>query len=288
MINAEVAKKIKHIEIIARRLLSGSMAGDSRSAIKGSGLEFDQIREYQIGDDVRFIDWNSSARMNTLLVKQYIEERSRTIYVAVDISASSFFGSSAELKSDVMAQLASLLSLVAHYGKDKVGLILFSDEIKKVIPPALGMNHVRVIMQMLFTLELQKNARTNVGVAFEYLAKLKQRDIVAFVLSDFISSNFETPLAAAAYRHEIIAIVCRDKVETQFPNVGFIQMSDVETHASHVFDTRRAKHINAMIHDEYQSKLKALKRRGADILELCPQQEFMGSVIRFFRRRMRY
>ncbi len=288
MINAEVSKKIKHIEIIARRLLSGSMVGDSRSAIKGSGLEFDQIREYQIGDDVRFIDWNSSARMNTLLIKQYIEERSRTIYIAVDISASTFFGSSIESKSDVLAQLASLLSLIAHYGKDKVGLILFTNEIKKVIPPALGMNHVHRIMQELFTLQIDKQAQTNVGVAFEYLAKLKQRDIVAFVLSDFISPDFDKQLGAAAYRHEIIAVVCRDTVETQFPSVGFIQMQDIETKAIQIFDTRNAKKMNAMIHDEYQAQLTTLKKRGTDILLLNPQHEWMGSVVRFFRRRMRY
>src|SRR5665647_3240289 len=146
MISSEILKKIKQIEIYTQRLLTGSLVGDSRSAIKGQGLEFDQLREYQMGDDVRFIDWSSSARMDKLLVKQYIEERNRTVLLAVDVSASTFFSSDQELKNESMAQIASVLALVADYGKDHVGLILFSDEIEEFVPPSAGRMHVRLIM----------------------------------------------------------------------------------------------------------------------------------------------
>ena len=135
MISADVAKRIREIEIYTKRMVSGSLIGDTTSAYKGSGLDFDQLREYQQGDDVRFIDWHSSARADKLLVRQYIEERNRTIILAVDCSASTFFGSQQRLKYDYMAEIAAILALVGNYGKDKVGLLLFSDNIELYIPP---------------------------------------------------------------------------------------------------------------------------------------------------------
>src|SRR5579862_8407903 len=144
MLSPEIIKKIRQIEIATRRLLTGSLVGDSRSAVKGEGFEFDQIRDYQMGDDVRAIDWNSSARMDKLLVKQYIQERNRTVILAVDVSASTLFSSDDALKSDIIAQLASVLALVADYGKDTVSLLLFSDEIELFIPAGRGRQHVRL------------------------------------------------------------------------------------------------------------------------------------------------
>ena len=148
-LSPDVVKKIKHIEICTRRLLSGSFIGENSSAIKGSGLEFDQLREYQQGDDVRFIDWNSSARMNKLLIKQYVEQRSRTIVIAVDVSASANFGTAKENKRDVMAQIGATLSLVAGYAKDNIALLLFTDQVELFIPPGKGRNHMHHIVEQL-------------------------------------------------------------------------------------------------------------------------------------------
>src|SRR3990172_8575591 len=173
-ISPEVRKKIKEIEIHTRRLLRGSMVGDSRSEMKGTGFEFDQIREYSMGDDIRFIDWNASARNNTMLVKQYIEERSRAIFLAVDISASMFLGSGPESKHDIIAQVASVLALVSEAGKDRVGLILFSDEIELYIPPSQGKYHIATIMQELFT-HVPRSKKTDISVVLKKLAALKKR-----------------------------------------------------------------------------------------------------------------
>lgn len=183
-LDKEILQKIKQIEIQTRRLLSGSQVGDYSSAQKGSGFEFDQIREYQVGDDVRFIDWNSSARSNKILVKQYIEERNRTIMLLVDHSESTFFGSSRFLKSQVIAQIASVLALVADYGKDHVGALLFTDEVTSVIPPKRGRQHVREIMGHV--LSTPAAGKTSLTCVLKRLIELQKRDAVVFIISDFM------------------------------------------------------------------------------------------------------
>jgi len=149
-LNADLRRKIRQIEIYTRRLLTSSLVGDSRSAVRGSGFEFDQIREYRAGDDVRFIDWNASARINELLVKEFIEERSRTIILCVDVSLSSFFGSGTADKKQTMAEIASVLALVAGRGKDRIGLMLFSDTVELYVPPMRGLHHTHRLIEHLF------------------------------------------------------------------------------------------------------------------------------------------
>lgn len=289
MINPEALKKIKQLEITTKRLLSGTLMGDDRSAVKGSGLEFDQIREYQLGDDVRFIDWNSSARMNKVLVKQYIEERNRTILLAVDISSSELYASDEHLKRDVLASIAGIITLVADYGKDRVGLILFSDEIELCIPPGKGKKHARIILESLFT-HSPKKVLTDLNIPLAHIAQLKRKDTLLFLISDFIVDNFEQRLAGIIKNYDVVAIRCLDKNEQQFPEVGFLTVQDFETGQSVLIDARKKglTNINNFLESRRITQDKIFKKYGIDSLTLANNQSFMGDLIRFFARRMRY
>lgn len=289
MLSKEVLKKIRHIEIYTRRLLSGSLVGDSRSALKGSGFEFDQIREYQIGDDVRFIDWNSSARMNKILVKQYIEERNRTIIIAVDVSASSFFSSSAVYKYEIQVQIAAVLALVASYGNDCVSLILFSDEIELFIPPNRGSVHTHMILQKLFSYQ-PRGKKTNINVVLKQLAYLKRRDAAVFLISDFITHVFEGYLPVVSRLYDFIVVRCLDKYERYLPSVGLLPVEDIETGKICVINTRKSRSSTmAVFMEQRLSSQQALfKKYGIDCLEILPHKQFIGDIVRFFRRRMVY
>ncbi len=285
MVNKDIAKKIKHIEIYTKRLLSGTLVGDSRSAVKGTGLEFDQIREYQMGDDVRFIDWNACARSGKLLVKQYFEERSRTIVLAVDVSSSSFFSSAHQLKSDVIAQLASVLALVADYGKDYVSLVTFSDEVEIFIPPNRGRNHVRTVMKALFE-QKHKNKTTRISAVLKHLAKMKRKDSIVFLISDFIDQDFEKPLGVVAKMYDLVAIRCLDTNEQTFPAVGFVTIEDAETGEQQVVDAREA--LDSFLKKRLLEQNSLFRKYDVDHLDVSCQRPFIGDIIRFFSRRMRY
>lgn len=289
MISPDVLKKIKQLEIVTKRLLSGTMVGDTRSAVKGSGLEFDQLREYQVGDDTRFIDWNSSVRTNKVLVKQYIEERNRTILLAVDISGSEFYASDQHLKRDVLANIAGIIALVAMYGKDKVGLLLFSDQVEVCIPPAVGQIHTRKILELLFSYE-PKRTNTDLSGPLMHIAQLKKKDTLLFLISDFIVDNFEHRLAGIIKNYEVVAIRCLDKHEQQFPSIGFLNVQDFETGESVLLDTRKkgSAAINQFLESRRVQQDAIFKKYGIDSLTIANNQHFMGDLIRFFARRMRY
>jgi uncharacterized protein (DUF58 family) len=289
MVSKEIAQKIRHIEIYTRRLLSGALVGDNRSAVKGSGFEFDQIRDYQMGDDIRFIDWHSSARMNTMLVKQYVEERNRTIVLAVDVSASRSFSSTHALRSELIAEIASVLALVGDYGKDSVGLLLFSQDVELFIPPATGRKQARIIMEKLFTYQATR-ATTSIKSALTYLAALQRRDAVVFLISDFIDDGFEPLLRVVAKKHDLIALRCLDAHEQTFPDVGFITVQDSETGSECLLDTRRAGAgaLSGFLHKRMVDQSTLFRRCGVDAMDITIGKPFVGDLIRFFRRRMRY
>ncbi len=288
-LSSEVMRKIKEIEMHTQRLLSGCLAGDARSAQKGIGFEFDQLREYQPGDDVRFIDWRGSARSNSLLVKQYIEERSRTVLIAVDVSASSFFSSDELLRSELFAQIGSMLSLVAHYGKDRAGLLLFSDEVECYIPPAQGLTHVRSIMQTLFT-HKPAGQQTNINVALQKILKVRRKDSVIFLLSDFISPAFEQQLRSVSLLNELIAVRYVDVNEKRLPTVGFITVEDMETGSAYLVDmrTKGAAALNQFLHERLENQNKLFRKYGIDVLDVAGNKQFISDIVKFFRRRMRY
>ncbi len=287
MLSPAVLKKIRALEIYTRRLLSSSLVGDSRSALKGSGFEFDQIREYQLGDDVRFIDWNSSARMNKVLVKQYQEERSRTIIIAMDISSSGLFSSCDAMRADVFGQIASVLSLVANYGKDRVGLLLFSDRVDTYIPPQRGIAHVHTIMEKVMGTR-PTQAQTRVASALDHLASLKVRDALVFLISDFIDDGFEKQLRLVAKKYDVVAVSCLDCNERAMPSIGFISVADVETGQECMLDARSGDSISSLLHKRIADQDHIFKRCGVDHLAIELDKPFMADLVKFFRRRMMY
>jgi uncharacterized protein (DUF58 family) len=285
----DVLRTIRQLEIHTKRLLAGQMVGDARSAQKGSGFDFDQIREYQPGDDVRFIDWSATARSGKMLFKQYREDRSRTLILAVDVSGSSFFASARGEKYDLIAQMATVLALVSEYGKDKVSLILFSDEVELFIPPACSHLHTRWIIETLFSYK-PRSTKTNIECVYERLAKLQRNDAMVFVISDFINAESQRFLATVAARYDVVAIRCRDDFERALPALGFITTQDMETGQMITLDLRKRSVARVQKHIEMQtSEQNNLFRRYAiDVLDMQVGRPFMGELVTFFRRRMQY
>lgn len=289
MLSPELLKKIAYIEVYTKRLLSSSMVGDSRSAQKGSGFEFNQIREYQMGDDVRFIDWHASARSNKLLVKEYIEERNRTIIIALDISASMQYSSSLYPKMDVMKQVAAVLTIVAAYGKDRIGLLLYSDDVELFIPPSASNGHSRMVLEKIFNHEPRAKG-TNLGIACERLLSMKSKNSLIILISDFLNDGIDQWVRLLAPAYEILAVRCLDPLERSLPRLGFLTVADIETGQECVLDTRNKKYsrIGSKLETRSADQLKNFKKYGVDYLDLVNNETFVPDVIRFFRRRMSY
>jgi uncharacterized protein (DUF58 family) len=291
MITPELRAQIRHIEIHTRRLLSGLQIGDYSTALKGSGLEFDQLRDYQEGDDVRFIDWNSSVRMNKILVKQYLEERNRTIILIVDTSASVNCGSSIA-KIEVITQIACMLALAAEYGKDCVGLILFSGTVDLYIPPKRGRAHSYELMQALLTYQKKSpsTGSTSLRDALEYMIQRKQRDALAFIISDFIDHTFENVMGVASRLYEIVAVRCLDPLERALPAHGIIMSHDAETKESFQLPVEHYAQVtvNALLSQRLMQQDVLLKKYKVDLLDINTAGSFSGELIRFFRKRMMY
>ncbi len=297
MISQELLTKIRHIEINTRRLVSGMRVGDYSTALKGSGLEFDQIREYQVGDDVRFIDWNSSARMNKMLVRQYLEERNRTILLLVDNSPSTKFGSTETLKSELMAQIASVLALVADYGKDTVGLIHYSEKLEQYMPPARGRKHVHALMQHLFEQAAIVEENENLSPLpashneIAHLIHSKHKNSIIFVISDFIDTEqFIETVGRAAKNSQVVAIRCLDSVERKFPSVGILAMHELKSQTPYFFDMSKKGNTayNSMLEERLAHQDKLFKKYNIDLFDAVPGTPFMPELISFFRRRMMY
>lgn len=282
-LSAEIVRCVRAIEIQTRRLLNGSMTGVNRSGIKGSGLEFDQIREYVIGDDVRYIDWNATSRLGRPLVKEYIEERSRTILIALDVSQSTFFGvADIDTKKYRMAELATVMTLVAHHAKDRVGLMLFSDDVEYVVPPARGMGHAHRIIEALFSFQPTKRT-TNIAVALDWIARSRRKDTIAFLVSDFIGTVSDNVVRAATQSSEMVAVMCSHRFERALPCVGLLSVVDPETGVQATFDTRVLQSKNS----DRCNQFRALFRRyGVRVLDIDTQHSFVAEVIKFFNRHL--
>ena len=288
MISKEIYKQIRQIEIHTKRLLSGSLVGQSSSAVKGSGFEFDQIREYQQGDDVRFIDWKSSARLDKLMTRKYIEERSRALVLEVDISGSSFFGSGKKTKYEIIAEIAGVLALAGDFARDRVSLLLFSDHVELFVPPKHGQKHVQYILEQLFSYK-PKHVKTSIASALEYLAKFTLRDAIVFLVSDFISPSFSKALNIASKKYELIAIRCLDKNERAMPRVGFLPVVDDETGFMATIDTRSKKaSVNRYCHERLFEQNKLFHSCGVDLLEVSSEQQYINDIVRFFKKRLLY
>ena len=236
MIPPEILRGVRQIEIRANRAVNDILAGQYESVFKGRGMEFDEVREYQLGDDVRAIDWNVTARMGHPFIKKYVEERELTVMLMVDLSRSGAFGTVRQLKNEVAAYVAALLAFAATKNNDKVGLIIFTDRVEKFIPPKKGRRHVlRIIRELLYP-ELE-GADTDLPMALEHLSRMLRKRSVVFIISDFITSDFEKPLRLANRRHDLVAVNIVDPRERRFEPAGMIELQDAETGETIVVDT---------------------------------------------------
>ena len=283
----EVLKEVRRIQIVARRQVNDLLAGEYLSAFKGRGMEFDTVREYVPGDEIRSIDWNVTARSDGPYVKTFCEERELTILLAVDISASGAFGSQKISKMETAVEVAAVLMFTSLKNNDKVGLLFFADDVVKYIPPRKGRGNVlRLIREMLATEPVK--SETNIAKALEYIGRVQRRRAVVFLLSDFIGPDCSRALAVANQRHDCIAVTLEDPRERELPSVGFLTLRDAETDELIELDTRssRVRALFAKAANDRQVKLKELLRKAnVDRLEIRTDQSYATSLQRFFRMR---
>jgi uncharacterized protein (DUF58 family) len=288
MIPREVLKKVRRIQIRTRHRVSDVFAGQYHSVFKGQGMEFHEVRAYVPGDDVRAIDWNVTARVGHPFVKKYIEERERTLMLLVDISASHQFGSTPQLKKDLAAELAAVLAFSATSNNDRVGLILFTDEVEHYLPPRKGLSHVlRLIRDVLYFEPRRTGTRLN--PALDFLNRVATRRAVCFLISDFI---FDPPpdrtLTLTARHHDLIGLLVGDKRERAWPGAGLIEWEDAETGTRHLIDTsdrRTRRRLAALQAERRHTTLARLRKSGVDTVEVYAGEEYERALMRFFRIR---
>lgn len=288
--DTEIYKKIRRIEIQSRKPVDQLFAGEYRSVFKGEGLEFHEVREYQPGDDIRAIDWNVTARLGHPFVKKFIEERQRTIMLLVDVSASQDYGSLNKSKNEIAAELAAILAFSAIKNNDLVGVLLFSDQIEKYIPPKKGKKHVmRIIRDILFF--KRKNTRTDLTQALRYFSRVQRKGAIVFLISDFLGDDYERPVTALARRHDLIPVFIKDRYELDFPaHDGLLTVEDPESGALLAIDggdpaVRQAYREAAQA--EYQRKLKFFRSLKVDCLELLTDGNYIKPLNQFFKRQQR-
>jgi uncharacterized protein (DUF58 family) len=288
MLPTEILKKVRLLEIQTRHLVNDIFGGEYHSAFKGMGMEFAEVREYQPGDDIRDIDWNVTARTGKPFIKKFDEERELTVMLMVDVSASGYFGSGENLKSDLMVELASILSFSAIKNNDKVGLILFSDQIEKFIPPNKGKSHVlRVIRELIYYKTEDK--KTNISEALEYSLKAIKRKSVIFLLSDFLDDGFETTLKLTNQKHDLICIQLTDPSEIEIPNLGLIKMHDVETGDTFWVDSSNPKFRQEMkLNFDVKTNEKAqfFRKNKIDHVMINTSKSFIEPLVEFFNKRI--
>ena len=291
MIPKELIKKIRYIQIYTSRAVNDVLAGEYHSVFKGRGMEFDEVRAYQIGDDIRTIDWNVTARTGHPYVKRYVEEREITVFFLVDLSASGTFGSSTKLKNDIAAEFCALLAFSAIKNNDKVGLIVFTDVIELFIPPAKGTSHVlRLIRELLYfnSGRKQQSGGTDIGLALDYLGRVLHKRGVVFLVSDFIDHNYEKPLGILARRHDLIAVTVSDPRETVLPDVGLLEVQDVETGATVLVDTGSSdiRHRYETLAEKNIAHLDSIfNASGVDHIHLHTDRDYVLDLVKFFRKR---
>ncbi|MGB3050570.1 MAG: DUF58 domain-containing protein [Polyangiales bacterium] len=289
MISRELVKKLKKIEIYTSRLANDQLAGSYHSVFKGRGMAFSEVRQYQPGDDVRFIDWNVSARMNDTYVKVFTEEREMTVMLLVDLSASERFGSTEKPKTETVAEVAALLAFSAIKNNDRVGLILFTDRIERFVPPKKGRSHVmRVVTEILNA--NPEGEGTDLGVALDLLGGIGKRRTVAFVISDFIAEQYEKSLKVVSAKHDVIPIQISDPREDELADVGLALVEDLETGELVEVDTSNLN-VRAEYAREAQRQRAArehlFRRLQLDHVTVSTERDFVRPLAELFRLRQR-
>ena len=286
-ISIELMQKIRAIQIKTSHMVTELMAGEYVSAFKGRGMEFNAVREYTPGDDVRLIDWNVTARMDQPFIKEYIEERELNVMLMVDVSSSGEFGSTGKFKNEISAEVASILAFSAIRNNDKIGLIVFSNKIEHYIPPKKGKAHVWNIIRTI--LNYQPEGRlTDLNIPLEYLLKIQKRKCIAFLISDFQATNYETNVKLASQKHDLVAISISDPRERDLPKIGLINLRDSESGETLLIDTdnREMTKLLTSYEREKRGKFKKLFRSiGVDTIEIDTDGSLVEPIIRYFKIR---
>lgn len=286
-VSKEIFKNIRKIQIRTNKYVQDVLAGAYHSAFKGRGMEFEDVREYQPGDEIRSIDWNVTARMQTPYVKNFREERELTVILLIDLSASSLFGTTGKQKEAFIAEIGALLAFSAIKNNDKVGLILFTDVVEKYIPPQKGVKHVLRVIRELLVFK-PEGKKTDLREALSFLSKIQKKRGVIFVISDFFTPTFKEELTFLSKKHEIIGINVRDPQEYVIPRMGLIEFKDLETKESRIIDTSLKK-VRKTIEEKNLKHIKGIEKQfeniGSGFINVKSGPNYMNSIREFFKGR---
>jgi len=284
---AEIVKKVKELEIISKKITTHLFTGEYHSAFKGKGMSFREVREYYHGDDVRFIDWNVSARYAHPFTKVFEEERELTVILLVDLSASALFGTLHSTKRNLITEIGAVLTFSAINNDDKVGVIFFSDKIEKYIPPKKEKQHALYIVRELLTAQ-PKRTGTNINEALKLFSTANRHRSIAFIMSDFIDEQYEDKLRVMSSRHDVIGLKIYDKMDLQLPDIGLLEVEDLETGHTQWLDTSDplVRHNYQQNFIQQSEKCKQIfKKSGADLLHLRTDEDYVKILQQFFLRR---
>ena len=284
---ADIIKKVKELEIISKKITTHLFTGEYHSAFKGKGMRFREVREYYHGDDVRFIDWNVSARYAHPFTKVFEEERELTVILLVDISASSLFGTVHQNKKDLITEIGAVLTFSAINNNDKVGVIFFSDRIEKYIPPKKGKEHALFIVRELLTAS-PKRSGTNLREALNFFSRSNNQKSIAFIMSDFLDESYEQNLRVLGNRHDVIGLKVYDKMDSQLPDIGMVKVQDMETGKAQWLNTSdamvRYNYHQNFINQSTETK-SIFKKSGAQLLHIRTDEDYVKVLQNFFKRR---
>lgn len=288
MLPKEIIKKIRQIEIYTRGVVNNVFAGQYESTFKGRGMMFDEVRQYNIGDDIRTIDWNVTARTGTAHIKRFVEERELTVLFAVDISSSGNFGTIGRMKNELAAEFSAVLSFAALQNNDKVGLLLFTDKIEHYIPPKKGRGHMlRLIRDLLY--HKKQGGGTDILMALDYVGKVLKKKATVFLVSDFFTNqDLKKELSLVSKHHDIIAVRISDIMEKQLGNVGLVEFEDAESGQRFLVDTSSRKYREQY----YQTDITArqnienmFKSIGIDFMNISTEKDYINDIVKFFHKR---
>lgn len=288
MTTADILKRVRRIEIKTKGLSNHVFAGEYHSAFKGRGMSFSEVREYAPGDDIRSIDWNVTARFRTPYVKVFEEERELTVVLLVDISSSALFGMSGRTKREIITEIAAVIGFSANTNGDKVGVLFFSDKVEAYIPPKKGRSHILRIIRELIAREPVHVGGTRIGAAFDYLNRIQKRRAITFVLSDFVSEAYDTPLQLAARRHDVVGVRVWDQLDKELPDAGLVQVRDAETGDVQWIDTGNKK-VRQQYRQSFegmrQYAVNAFRKSGAGLVDVATDGDYVKALQQFFLAR---
>ncbi len=289
MISEEILKKIRRIEIVSKKSSSEVFSGEYHSAFRGRGMEFSEVREYNPGDEIRFIDWNVSSRMGKIYVKQFIEERELTVILAVDLSASLGFFSGEKSKKDIAAEISAIIAFAANNNKDKVGLLAFTDKVELYIPPKRGRSHLLRIIREILTFR-PENKGTSIEEGLTYLNKVIKKKAIIFLISDFIDNDFSLPLRISSRKHDLIAVNISDRREMEIPKKGVFRLRDSESGEEFMINLSSEKVRKKFLEITRKKKSdldERFKKYNVDSINIVSDEDYEKPLFDFFLKRRR-